>query len=303
MPFAKYEPRCVLEIGAELGEHPIWSAQEQRLYWLDIEHARINRFDPSTGRNEAWTLPAKPGCYAFRADGTAVIAAQDGFYSMDFASGTIERVLAPAHDATMLRYNDGRTDRQGRLWVSTVRENLDLDAKSVNGWYRLDASGVAFMLAADGVTNGTAFSPDGRTMYRAETMSRQIFAHDYDPVAGTISNARIFANVPFELGGSDGAAIDTEGGYWAALAAPQDGSAETGGVVRFTPDGKLDRYIRFPIPMVTMVAFGGPERSTLYVTTARLTQFMPNGVPAGAGDLYAFETDFQGEPETPISVL
>jgi sugar lactone lactonase YvrE len=299
----EYEPRRVLKIGAELGEHPLWSAAENCLYWLDIDRATINRFDPASGENEAWPLPGQPGCFMFREDGTAVIAIQDGFYIMDFATGDIRMAMPAAHDPAKMRYNDGRTDRRGRFWVSAVPLDLEFEGADETGWFRLDRNGVKRALFAKGVVNGTAFSPDGRTMYRAETMSRQIFAHDYDAERGEISNERIFAMVPTHLGGPDGAAVDSQGGYWCALAAPQDGSAETGGVARFTPDGRLDRYVRFPVPIVTMVAFGGPDLSTLYVTTARLERFMTGPVPDGAGDLYAFETGFQGEPETKFSVF
>lgn len=300
---AKYEPRRILEIGAELGEHPIWSSQEQCLYWLDIENHRINRFDPASATNTAWTLPVAPGCFAFREDGTAVIAAQDGFYDMNFTTGSIELVMPAKHDPEKLRFNDGRTDRQGRLWVSTVSENLDLSNTDAHGWFRLDENGLEEMLFSVGIPNGTAFSPDGKTMYRARTMEREIFAYDYEVSTGRISNERIFATVPFELGGPDGAAVDSEGGYWVALAAPQDGSSPTGGVARFSADGVLDRYIEMSVPMVTMIAFGGPDLSTLYVTTARLEKFMLAGVPPHAGDLFAIETDYRGEPETPFKVF
>lgn len=294
---SKYEPRRVLKIEAELGEHPIWSAEEGCLYWLDIERSTINRFDPETGQNKAWTLPAKPGCFVFREDGTAIIAARDGFYNMNFASGSIERVVPAKHPAAM-RYNDGRADRQGRLWVSTVRDDMNLTETDDNGWFRLDETGLEQMLFSVGIPNGTAFSPDGKTMYRAQTWSRRIFCYDYDPTTGIPSNERVFATVPDQYGMPDGATVDDQGAYWVAIAAPPGGAAATGGVARFTPDGKLDRYVDFPVPMVTMVAFGGSDLSTLYVTTARLEMFMPGRVPPGAGDLYTIETDFRGAPES-----
>jgi L-arabinonolactonase len=232
-----------------------------------------------------------------------LITGQDGLYNVDFATGAIEFAMPAKHDPRKLRFNDGRTDRQGRLWVSTVSENLDLSNTDAHGWFRLDKNGFEEMIFAAGVPNGTAFSPGGKTMYRARTMERQIFAYDYDTSAGLISNERIFATVPYELGAPDGATVDTEGGYWVALAAPQDGSSPTGGVARFTPDGEMDRYIEMPVPMVTMVAFGGPDLSTLYVTTARLEKFMHGAVPPHAGDIFVIETDYRGEPETPFSVF
>jgi sugar lactone lactonase YvrE len=285
-----------LRAGAELGEHPLWSAEGACLYWLDIERATINRFDPTASGNTAWPLPARPGCFAFRAEGGAVVAAQDGIYDLDFATGAATRRVAPLHDPAVMRFNDGRTDRQGRLWVGTVRVDMDLTNTAANAYYRLGAQGLEKVLDGVGITNGTAFSPDGTTMYRAQTETRQIFAYDYDVATGAPSNPRVFATVPDQYGMPDGATVDTDGGYWVALAR-LPGTAPTGGVARFTPDGRLDRYIELPVPFVTMPAFGGPNLSTLYVTTARLEVFMPDGVPEAAGDIFALETEFRGAPE------
>ena len=294
---SNYQPKCVLNIKAELGEHPIWSAEGDCLYWLDIENTTINRFVPATGKNTVWKLPARPGCFALRADGGAIVAAQDGFYDLNFTTGSIERIRSPAHDPAVMRFNDGRTDSQGRLWISTVRVDMDLANTADNAYFRMDGRGLEKVINSVGIPNGTAFSPDGKTMYRAQSESRQIFSYDYDPATGTPSNERVFATVPSELGMPDGATVDDQGGYWVAVAAPP-GGPPTGGVARFTPAGKLDRYVDMPVPFVTMVAFGGPKLSTLYVTTARLEAFMPNGVPEGAGNIFAMETDFRGIAET-----
>lgn len=294
-----YQPECVLDVRAELAEHPIWSAEDNCLYWLDIENLTINRFAPSPGTNTVWKLPSRPGCFALTSAGGALIAAQDGFYQLSFTSGSIHRVRAPAHDPAVMRFNDGRTDNQGRLWISTVRIDMSLSNTAENAYYRLDEHGLARVINSVGIPNGTAFSPDGRIMYRAQTETRQIFKYDYDPATGTPSNPRLFATVPEKYGLPDGATVDATGGYWVAVAAPP-GGAPTGGVAHYTPEGTLERYIDLPVPFVTMVAFGGPQLSTLYVTTARLQAFMPK-VPEGAGNLFAMETEFRGVPETRFS--
>jgi sugar lactone lactonase YvrE len=295
----QFKPKCVLNIEAELGEHPLWSEEDACLYWLDIEKSTINRFVPTTGKNTSWKLPARPGCFALRADGGAIVAAQDAFYKIDFTSGAIERLMPAAHDPKLMRFNDGRTDRQGRLWVSTVRVDMDLSKTLDNGYYRLDARGLERVLHSVGIPNGTAFSPNGKLMYRAQSESREIFCYDYDPVTGTPSNMRLFATVPEQYGMPDGATVDSDGGYWVALAAPPSGPPN-GGVARFTPHGKLQSYFDLAVPFVTMVAFGGPDLSTLYITTARLEAFMPNGVPPNAGNLFAVDVDVRGIAESPF---
>ena len=293
-----YEPTCVLDIRAELGEHPIWSAQDSCLYWLDIEKTTINRFVPATGGNKVWKLPTRPGCFALSDAGTVVIAAQDGFYELDLRSGAVEHVLAPAHDPAVMRFNDGHTDARGRFWISTVRADMNLSETAENSYFRLDGRGLQKVLKSVGIPNGTAFSPDGKLMYRAQSESRQVFQYDYDLDTGTPSNERAFATIPERYGMPDGATIDADGAYWVAVAAPP-GGPPTGGVARFTPDGKLDRFVNLPVPFVTMVAFGGPNLSTLYITTARLEQFMPQA-PEGAGNLFAMETAHRGIAEPKV---
>jgi sugar lactone lactonase YvrE len=291
-----YRVERALDIRAELGEHPIWSVEDQCLYWLDIQSATINRFDPRAVANTAWRLPAMPGCFAFREGGGAIIAARDGLYDIDFSTGAIKPVLPAPHDPQIMRFNDGRTDRQGRLWAGTVRVDMDLTNTVDNAYYRYDGEHFERVLSDVGITNGTAFSPDGKTMYRAQTETRQIFAYDYDTATGAPSNERVFVDVPGDYGMPDGATVDSEGGYWVALAEPP-GGRPTGGIARFAPDGRLDLFIGVPVPFVTMMAFGGPDLSMLYITTARLEAFMPGKVPAGAGDIFAVETPFRGVPE------
>lgn len=300
---AKYEAKSVLDAKAELGEHPLWSAAEQCLYWVDIESLNINRFDPATGKNETWKLPSKPGCFMFRAAGGIMLAAQDGFYDFDPASGDLKKCFAPAHDPETMRFNDGRTDRQGRFWAGTVNVNMaDLANNAANAYYKFDGKKLEKMLTDVGLTNGTAFSPDGRTMYRAQTEIGKVFAYDYDTETGAPRNQRDFAAIPTEYGVPDGATVDTEGGYWVALS-KLPGTGQHGGVMRFTADGRQDQYIQFPVPFVTMPAFGGPDLSTLYVTTGALSALIPGAVLPHAGSLFAVETGFTGAPEVPFRAI
>jgi len=287
----------VLAIKAELGEHPVWRAEDRSLYWLDIEAAKFNRFDPGSGENTSWDLPDKPGCFAFGHDGTALVALRDGLYRLVLPAGSMTRAIAAAHPAH-LRFNDGKTDRQGRLWIGTSRVDNDVRRTDENAYYRYDGHRLDKMLTDVGVTNGTAFSGDGRTLYRAQTETRQIWSYDYDPASGTPSRQRLFATISDEFGLPDGATVDTDGGYWVAMATPPDGGRA--GIARFTPDGRMDFFVDMPVPLTTMPTFGGPDLSTLYITTARLEAFMPYETPEIAGSIFAIETGFTGVVETPL---
>lgn len=290
---AEYNVKCVLDMKTTLGECPMWSAEDQSLYWIDIERKTINRFHPASNNNKAWLLPAMPGCFALRDGNGAVIAARDGIYDFDFGTGLAKKLVAAPFDSTQMRFNDGRTDRQGRLWAGSIA--ADMRPSDGNGaFYRYDGRSLDRVIAPITIANGTAFSPDGRTMYRAESMLECIFAYDYDPATGTPSRERIFAKVPEKLGHPDGATVDTEGGYWIAL----PNTAGYGHVARFTPDGRLDFRFEVPVMFSTMVAFGGPQLSTLYITCARLGQYIKEPVAEASGAIFAVETKFRGAPET-----
>jgi sugar lactone lactonase YvrE len=183
---AEFEVRRVLDIKAELGEAPLWSVEEQALFWVDIHKQTFNRFDPTHGENRAWRLPATPGCFAFRGGRSALIATDAGYYDFACESGALELVLSAPFDAAGARFNDGKTDRQGRFWAGTI--SVPRVIKGANHFFRFE-NGVA-VKALDGVSvaNGLAFSPDGRIMYRAESMERTIYALDYDPETGAVSN-------------------------------------------------------------------------------------------------------------------
>jgi L-arabinonolactonase len=298
----EYKVRPVLDFEVSLGECPMWSVEDECLYWIDIELKTINRFRPAAGDNKSWPVPTTPGSYALRDDNGAVIAGRDGIYEFDFGAGAAKQLVPAPFDSSRERFNDGRTDRQGRFWAGTVPVPRNATDTAIRedvecALYRFDGRNLDRVLPIS-IANGLAFSPDGRTMYRAESFQERIFAYDYDPVAGMPSRERVFAEVPASQGIPDGATVDTEGGYWVAL----PNMAGLGHVARYHVDGRLDFQFEVPVMMSTMVAFGGPDLSTLYITCAHLGQFIKNPVPEARGALFAVETQFRGVPETKFKV-
>lgn len=289
---ALYEAKCAFDVGARLGECATWSVAEQAFYWADIHGQSISRLDPATGARRDWALPAAPGCFALTGDGALVIAAQDGVHRLDTATGALSLLQAPPYDPAVFRFNDGALDRQGRFWFGSMFADFRTQgieaAKGRGTYYRYD--GRALIPGFPGVTmpNGTAFSPDGRTMYRAETYDRAIWAYDYDIEAGMPSNGRVFARTPEEFGLPDGATVDADGGYWSAM--PMGGW-----ILRFDRSGALVGQYKVPTARPTMCTFGGPDLTTLYITSMTY----PEAVDAGdvhAGAIFTMETDVQGLP-------
>jgi sugar lactone lactonase YvrE len=286
--------RCVLDIRAESGETPVWSVAEQKLFWVDQEAHRLNAFDPASGLNESWQMPAHVSSFALRGAGEPIVVAlRTGLFDFDRASGDLRPVAAPPpYDGTTHRFNDGRCDRQGRYIIGSV--DLSFFESKVAGHaavYRLDDAGLTPIVEGITCSNGIAFSPDGRTMYLADSPAATVYAFDYDTDTGTPSNQRVFVERDRADGIFDGAEVDSEGGYWVCL-------LMKGAVARYTPDGRLDREIPVPVLQPTKVAFGGPDLSTLYLTTAG-HRHIPGDQPMGeqAGGLFAIDTGHRGIAE------
>lgn len=280
---------CVLDIKASLGECPVWSVDEQSLYWVDINAPSLNRFDPHTGRNIAWPMPEAIGCFAVREEDGFVAALRDGIWFVD-PEGKLERRIADApYDRTHHRFNDGRADAQGRFWVGSMNEKRDASTAQL---YRLDADLTLIpMISGITISNGLAWSPDCLTMYHADTPTRMINAWDFDLVTGDVSNRRLFARFSDEGDRPDGGAVDREGCYWSAF-------YRGGRVVRISPRGEM--LAAFPLHAMcpTMCAFGGPDLKTLYVTTSRQRRETEEleRLPQSGG-IFAMRVDVPGMPE------
>jgi sugar lactone lactonase YvrE len=280
---------CVLDARASLGEGPVWSVREQALYWVDINAPALNRFDPATGRNDAMAMPQSIGCVGLRAAGGFVVALRDGIW-LAAPDGRLERKVADApYDPAHHRYNDGRCDPQGRFWAGFMNEHRDAPSAAL---MRLDPDYRLTRVLGDmTISNGLAWSPDGRVMYHADTPVRTIHAYAFDATQGLPSEQRVFARFTGVGDRPDGGAVDSAGCYWSAF-------YRGGRIVRLSPRGELIAQYAVPAMCPTMVAFGGPDLCTVYVTTAR--QERPAAELAcypQSGGIFAMRVDVPGLPE------
>ena len=280
-----------LDIRAELGECPVWSVEEQALYFVDIKGQALHKFDPISGQVTTMAVPEEIGCIGLRRGGGFIAGLRSGLWLLN-SDGRVETKLADnPEDQRTSRFNDGRVDPAGRFFAGTIDEPK---AGAQAHLYRYDRRGLV-PVASDLLTsNGTAFSPDGRTFYHSDTPTFTVWRYDYDPAAGELSDKRIFIRLePTESdrGRPDGAAVDQQGCYWTAL-------FEGGRVQRYSPDGRLLAEYPTPARCPTMMAFGGRDLKTLYVTSAR------TGRPAAeladyphSGSLFSMRVDVAGLPE------
>jgi len=242
----------VVDSGDRLGECPIWDERMGALWWVDIHGASLKRYD---GALKVFPMPEAPGSIALRKAGGMIVALASGIFTL--GTETPELLVRPAGHAAGLRFNDGRCDRAGRFWVGTLREP---DFQGEGKLYRIERDGSAKVFRTGvQVPNSIAFSPDGRTMYFADSPRHKIWAFDYAPDDGTLSKERVFATP--HPGFPDGSCVDAEGCLWNA----EWGAAR---VVRYTPAGKVDRVVEVPAKNPSCCCFGGARLDTLYITTA-----------------------------------
>ena len=291
----------VLESHSRVGEGAVWSVEEQALYWVDIPPGHLNRFDPSNGENTVHQMPTEIGCFALLDDGSgAIVALNNGFHNFDFENETLTLIANPKADEPDNRFNDGTTDPVGRFLAGTMPLGEQGDQPQ-GSLYILDLDGSTRKLKSGlWIQNGLAFSPDGRTLYLADTNNGGgvIWAYDYDVDTGTPSNERPFVDCDEYASSPDGGTIDTDGCYWMAGVRGWE-------LLRFTPDGELDRRIEMPVEKPSKIAFGGANLDVMYVTT------IGNVGPDGKGDpkqpfagcLFAIEAGVQGLPTPPARIF
>ncbi|MFQ5947524.1 MAG: SMP-30/gluconolactonase/LRE family protein [Acidimicrobiia bacterium] len=284
---------CAVAAGNILGEGPVWDTEAGVLYWLDIKQPRLHRYQPSGGSVRSWDLPNQPGSLAVRERGGLLLALDSGFAFFDPETSELTPLADPEPDRPGNRFNDGKTDRRGRFWAGSMD---DEELEWTGALYRFDPDGTWHrLLDGLGIPNTLAWSPGGETMYFAETLEQTIYTFMFDAVAGEISGRRVFATTKEEDCYPDGSTVDAEGFLW---------NAQFNGwrLVRYAPDGSVNRVVEMPVQNPTSCMFGGEDLDVLYVTSARkgLAEAALEDQPL-AGGLFAFDVGVAGLPETPFS--
>jgi sugar lactone lactonase YvrE len=261
---ASYDIRPLGAHRCLLGESPLWHPTEQALYAVDIPGRQVLRWRADADLPDVWPQSAEPGCIAARAGGGLLVARRDGLWTLDTATGSQELISSPPYDVSRLRFNDGKVDPAGRFWIGSISDAREPEA----ALYRFDGGAFAAQVPGLTTSNGLAWSPDGRRMHWSDTKAHRIYAAEFDVLTGTLSASRVFAEfkprVPGEAYGGrpDGAAMDADGHYWAAM-------FEGRSLVRIAPSGEVVQRLELPVTCPTMPAFGGPDLRTLFITTAR----------------------------------
>lgn len=278
-------PVCVWPAQAVLGEGPVWWSGA--LWFTDIKQNRIHRFDPATGAKQSWEAPSPVGFLAPLKDGHFLAGAKAGLFDFNPTGGGFTLVRTVEPDRPGNRLNDGAVDAAGRLWFGSMDDG---ETAATGSLYCLEGDRLTVRDSGYVITNGPAFSPDGRILYHTDTLEKLIYAFDRDSDGG-ISNRRVFVRIEDGAGYPDGPVVDAEGCLWTGLFGGF-------GVRRYSAGGELMQQVRFPVANVTKIAFGGARLDTIYATTARkdLDAEALAAQPL-AGGLFAFQAGVRGQEQ------
>ncbi|MEC5385856.1 SMP-30/gluconolactonase/LRE family protein [Uliginosibacterium sp. H3] len=285
-----------LPFSSSCGESPYWSPVDAAFFWVDIPAGRIHRWSPADNGSASWQLPEQIGCIVRQRSGGVLAACETGIYSaaLQSAQATVVKHASIEHPAAGMRFNDGRCDRHGRLWVTTFMTSSD--KRAVGGLFRYTTAGLSEALLDGFMTpNGMAFSPDNRTLYIADSHAsvRKVWAVDFDIDDGVLGTKRVFVDLAGYAARPDGAAIDTDGCYWVA-------GMDDGCIMRFTPQGALDQVIRLPVRHPTMCSFGGPDMKSMFITSLKRSNIAAELDPL-AGNVLCITPGAQGIIEEPFA--
>ncbi|NBN63468.1 SMP-30/gluconolactonase/LRE family protein [Pannonibacter tanglangensis] len=253
---------CLIDGRYDLGECPTWDADTGTLYFANIKGRTIHAYDwGSRTLRASWTFARDVGSFGLCRDGRLIVAVWDEVVLFDMATGTSEVIARIEADLPHTRLNDGKVGPDGAFWVGTM--DLRSPREPVASLYRVAHDGSVRHVTGDlRVSNGLAWSPDGKTLYHADSGPGWIDSWDFDVATGEASNRRRFAQLTNETGRPDGGTVDAAGNYWSA-------GVSAGILNCFAPDGSLTGAHPMPVPRPTMPCFCGPDLEDLVVTSLR----------------------------------
>jgi sugar lactone lactonase YvrE len=275
-------PRVAVASGCELGEGPVWDHRTGTLFFVDIKNPGVWRYQPATGHSSRVDVAERIGFVALTQDPDIVIAGfKSGLARLHLFGGQVQPLGDPEPDKPGNRINDGHVGPDGAIWFGTLDD--EGESRPTGVFWRYDGERFTSFGEPRPVTNGPALSPDGRTIYTVDSPGRLVHAHALED--GRPGEARPFVAFDEGWGHPDGMAVDAEGHVWIC---------HWGGsrVSRFSPDGALERVVPVPTAQATKCAFGGPDLTTLFITTAAIGR--DRTIDVMAGHLFAVETGVTG---------
>lgn len=283
-----YKADLVLKTEATLGEGPVWDHRTNQLYWVDIVNKIVNRYDPTLEQNSTFNIGQDVSCIVPRESGGFLLGVREGLASVEANINDFKLIVEKK--AKGIRFNDGKCDPVGRFWAGTIADDVREGSASL---YCLHTDlNLELKIPKVTISNGLAWTADGKKLYYIDTPTRQVVSYDYNIESGNIENKKVIAEIDPQMGFPDGMTIDAEGMLYVAM-------WEGGKIIRINPvTGALLEGIEVPgAKLVTSCTFGGDNLDELYITTARLglSDSDLKGQP-NAGSLFNFRPGVKGLP-------
>jgi D-xylonolactonase len=248
---------CIWPVAAQLGEGPMYAADERALWFVDIKNQNIHRYDETTGQTKTWKTHEFSAFIFQHVNGKYICGMKSGLYEFDPASSAFNLRLRVDAEYRHNRLNDACVDANGRLWFGTMDNNQVNPSGSL---YCFSNTQIRRCDADYVITNGPAISPDGKTLYHIDTFKQIVYAFDLD-ARGILENKRVFLKIEDKSMYPDGPVVDSVGNIWISMFGGW-------GVYCYSPTGQLQEVIKLPVSNCTKIAFGGDDLKTMYVTTA-----------------------------------
>lgn len=283
----------VLPARSRLGECPVWDAEKQKLYWVDVYNHRVHQFDPVTGNDIYFDTGDVVSAIVLAGKDRLLIALGDRIAILNTVTGKLTPLYQTKFPYPNTRFNDGKCDSQGRFWIGSISEALGQAEL-----YRYDLDGsLQVMERGLTISNGLGWSPDGATFYLTDSAQQKIYAYNFDEQTGAISDRRILIDLSDEIAEPDGLTIDAQGNLWSAL-------WNGWGIACFNATGQEIFRVKLPVQRPTSVTFGGSDLMDLYITSASVG-LSQKEIQQGfnAGDLFRFSSQFLGISAQPFLVL
>jgi sugar lactone lactonase YvrE len=276
--------KTLIDFNLEIGESPVWDERRGVLWFVDILSPAVLCLEPATRKVTAYAMPAAVGSVSLMSDDRLVVALRTGVHLFDPGSGALAFLVHPEPENTMNRLNDGKVGPDGCFWVGSMHDSVPRAPSGA--LYRIAPNGECRRVL-DGikVSNGLAWSPDGKTMYHADSRGQYVNAFDFEAATGALSNGRPLLTLTEEQGLPDGAAVDDEGFYWSA-------GVTAAKLNRISPEGVLVESVELPVAAPTMPCFGGADGRTIFVTSLASDR----SGRREDGTLISFDSDCIGAP-------
>lgn len=266
-----------------LGEGPLWHPTRNQLFWFDILGRTLHT------KGQHWGFETFVSAAGWADDDHLLIASATALSLFNLTTGVSEIVVPLEADNPLTRSNDGRADPFGGFWIGTMGIDAQAKAGSIYRYYRGELRKI---IPGITVTNAICFSPDGTTACYADSADQRIMRIGLDPKDGwPVGEAQVQIDLRGENRIPDGAVIDAAGNLWNA-------QWQSGRVATYDPTGKFLFATEFPASKTTCPAFGGPELSTLFCTSAAVDLSQDHiAAHPHSGRTFAQQTTYKGQPE------